>query len=276
MNLPVVANSLELYLAEIARFSLLSREEEHELATRYRKYDDLEAAHTLISCNLRFVVKIAHEYRHYGMRFMDLIQEGNIGLMMAVKKFDPERGVKLISYAVSWIRAYMQNFIIRSWSMVKLGTTRLQRKLFYGMGRARSGEELDYDRMAESLGVATDELKEMKVRKEERDISLNQALTDGTGVTHLDLLADPRPDQEEDLGELEEGSRRKVQIGVALNGLSSRERFIVEKRSMAERPMTLQAIGEVFHISRERVRQIERSALMKLRRSLGEVLTTSH
>ena len=137
LQLPVAPDSFEHYMSQIHRFPLLSREEEQQLALRYRHEGDLEAAHTLICANLRFVVKIANEYRRYGMKLLDLVQEGNIGLMMAVKKFDPQRGIRLISYAVWWIRAYIQNFIIRSWSLVKLGTTQAQNKLFFKLGQAR-------------------------------------------------------------------------------------------------------------------------------------------
>ena len=241
MELPVVADSLSLYLAEINRFPLLSREEEYELAMRYRKKNDLEAAHRLILSNLRFVVKIACEYRHFGFRLLDLIQEGNIGLMMAVKKFDPTRGVRLISYAVRWIRAYIQDFILRSWSLVKLGTA--QRRLFH----KRALPEPDHERLGE------------------RDLSLDQGLSEDSDETHLDLLSDVRPNQEEVLGELEERENLKGRVEEALKGLSSKERFIIEKRILSDHPMTLREIGELFHISKERVRQIEGSALRKLK-----------
>ena len=136
MNLPTATNTLDLYISEINRFAILTPEEEFKLAVRYKKYNDMEAAEKLVVSNLRFVVKIAHEYRNYGVKLLDLVQEGNVGLMHAVKKFDPYKGYRLISYAVWWIRAYMQNFIIRTWSLVKIGTTQNQRKLFFKLNQA--------------------------------------------------------------------------------------------------------------------------------------------
>ena len=138
-NLPVVKNSLESYLTQINQFPLLTQEEEFKLATRYRKDNDIEAAQKLITSNLRFVVKVVFEYKSYGVKLLDLIQEGNIGLMMAVKKFDPYKGYRFISYAIWWIRAYIQNFIIKTWSLVKIGTTQAQKKLFYKIGKVRKG-----------------------------------------------------------------------------------------------------------------------------------------
>lgn len=272
MYLPVVSRSQDQYLMEINRFPLLSKEEEYELAMRFRWENDLEAAHRLICSNLRFVVKVAHEYRNYGFRLLDLIQEGNIGLMMAVKKFDPQKGVRLISYAVRWIRAYIQDFIIRSWSLVKLGTTQAQRKLFYKLGQAERAlpyQDFNYEKVAGSLGVTSAELKEMEVRRGDRDLSLDKEIGEEGSVTHLDCLADGRPNQEELIGEHEEklSTARKVQE--ALRRLSLRERFIIEKRLLAEKPLTLQEIGDRLHLSRERVRQLEKAALAKSRKSIG-------
>lgn len=274
MYLPVISNSLDHYLMEINRFPLLSREEEQELARRYYRNKDLEAAHRLICCNLRFVVKVAHEYRHYGLRFLDLVQEGNIGLMMAVKKFDPTRGVRLISYAVRWIRAYIQEFIIRSWSLVKMGTTQTQRKLFYKLGQARRAltyHNFDYEKVASALGVTAAELKEMEVRRGERDLSLDEKIGEGSPVTHLDCLTDGRPNQEELLGERQEKLAQRQKVKQALRGLNFRERFIIEKRILADNHLTLQEVGDRFHLSRERVRQIEKAALAKLRKGLAVV-----
>lgn len=272
MYLPVLSRSLDQYLMETNRFPLLSREEENALAMRFRREKDLEAAHRLICSNLRFVVKVAYEYRNYGLRFLDLIQEGNIGLMMAVKKFDPQKGVRLISYAVRWIRAYIQDFIIRSWSLVKLGTTQAQRKLFYKLGRAQRAlpyQNFDYEKVAGDLGVTAAELREMEVRKDERDISLDEEICQGGYVTHLDCLTDNRPNQEELIGEQEEKLAREQKIKRALAKLNFRERFIIEKRLLADKPLTLQEIGDRFHVSRERVRQMEKAALTKLRKGIG-------
>jgi RNA polymerase sigma-32 factor len=268
MQLPVVSPPLSCYLAEINRFPLLSRDEEYQVALRLRQRNDLEAAHKLVCSNLRFVVKIAQEYRQYGHNLLDLIQEGNIGLMKAVKKFDPSRGVRLISYAVRWIRAYIQEFILKSWSLVKLGTTQAQRKLFYRLTQAQKAlpyEDFDYDKVAKKIGVSGRELKEMEVRKGERDLSLDEGLNEEGSATHLDMLADDRANQEELLADREEDLNTKSQAKVLLRGLNPRERFIIENRVMAGKPITLQDIGERFGISRERVRQIEKSALAKLK-----------
>src|SRR3989304_7629306 len=183
-RLPVVKNSLETYLVQINRFSLLTQEEEFQLAVRYRKHNDIEAAHELITSNLRFVVKVAFEYKAYGVKLLDLIQEGNIGLMMAVKKFDPDKGYRFISYAVWWIRAYIQNFIIKTWSLVKIGTTQAQKKLFYKIGKERKGLEADgpnekkYELLAKDLDVTKEDIIEMEQRMSSRDLSLDTPFDD--------------------------------------------------------------------------------------------------
>ncbi|MBI5655448.1 MAG: sigma-70 family RNA polymerase sigma factor, partial [Geobacter sp.] len=169
MTLPIVADSLSLYFAEIKKFPVLSQEEEHELAVRFYRDKDIEAAHRLITANLRFVVKIAAEYRAYGMKMLDLIQEGNVGLMMAVRKFNPHRGIRLISYAVWWIRAYIQNYISSSWSLLKIGTTQAQKKLFFKLSQAKNAimELMGHDdtrATAEALDVKETEIIEMDQR----------------------------------------------------------------------------------------------------------------
>ncbi len=273
MQFPALSHPLSCYLAEINRFPLLSREEERELALRLRQQNDLDAAHKLVCSNLRFVVKIATEYRQHGHNLLDLIQEGNVGLMMAVRKFDPTRGVKLISYAVRWIRAYIREFILKTWSLVKLGTTQAQRKIFYKLGQAQRAlpyEDFDYDKVAEKMGVSGSELKEMEVRKGERDLYLDGALAEGGSATHLDFLADDQANQEELLANLEDDLGIKSQARTILRGLEPRERFIIENRIMAGKPMTLQDIGDRFGISRERVRQIEKTVLTRLKRKFQE------
>src|SRR5574340_985437 len=190
-------------MTEISRFPVLTAEEEFRLAIRLVKYNDMEAAEKLVVSNLRFVVKIAHEYRNYGVKLADLIQEGNIGLMHAVKKFDPYKGYRLISYAVWWIRAYIQNFIIKSWSLVKIGTTQAQRKLFFKLSQARKRLETlaekkpEFSEIADSMGVKTRELEEMHVRMSNRDLSLDSFANDETDSPHLlDYLAYEGEDQE--------------------------------------------------------------------------------
>lgn len=270
MNLPVVTDSYENYMTQINRFALLSRREEHDLAVRYRRDGDLDAAQALVCANLRFVVKIAQEYRNYGLKSLDLIQEGNIGLMMAVKKFDPDRGIRLITYAVWWIRAYMQNFIIKSWSLVKIGTTQSQKKLFFKLNQAReaikqlTGGE-DAAEIARELNVSDTEVNEMSQRMNGHDTSLDRELLDGEGFSLLDTLADEGCNQEEFLGRKEEHEQRQSAVESALTVLNDRERQIVEKRILNDSPLTLQEIADDYGISRERVRQLEKNALNKLR-----------
>ena len=266
-------DSFSHYVAEINRIPLLTQEEETELAKRYRKYDDLAAAHRLVTANLRFVVKIAGEYRGYKMRMMDLIQEGNLGLMRAVKKFDPERGYRLISYAVWWIRAYIQDYIIRTWSLVKVGTTQLQKKLFFKLGKVRGfldGDEVDtaeINALSDSSGEDA-KVREFCQRLNARDFSLDRALTDGD-TTYLDMLADEGDDQEKLLLDEEVEVNRRRLIDEALTKLTPREREVITRRFFAGTTKTLQDIGDELGITRERVRQLESNALKKLAGILG-------
>ena len=274
-HLPVVIDTWDHYLAQISRFDLLSREEEYELATRYRRRGDLESAHRLICANLRFVVKIANEYRAYGMKGLDLVQEGNIGLMMAVKKFDPERGVRLITYAVWWIRAYIQSFIIRSWSLVKIGTTQAQKRLFFKLSQAReairrlTGGEDDLEEVARQLHVRDEEVTEMTLRMGARDASLDLELNEGDDYTLMDSLADDRDNQEDQLLQREEQTLLSARVQQALGRLNERERRIVHDRILSDHPLTLQELAEVYGISRERIRQLEKNALEKLKGTLA-------
>jgi RNA polymerase sigma-32 factor len=271
--------ALELYLSEINRFPLLSLEEEQRLARSHRDLGDTRAAHALVTANLRFVVKVAHEYRAYGLRLADLIQEGNIGLMRAVQKFDPDKGIRLISYAVWWIRAYIQNFLLRSWSMVKVGTTQAQRKLFFSLGRTRralcanEGEgglgPDDFRRIARRLRVKPSEVEEMEQRMDGRDVSLDAPVGEDGGAAHLDFVAGREPGADLELGEAEEKLQLRLAVAQALERLDERERFIIVKRVMSDRPMTLKELGEHFGFSRERARQLEIRAKQKLRSSLG-------
>jgi RNA polymerase sigma-32 factor len=274
LELPVVAGTLDLYIAEINQFPILTAEEEFALAVRLKKFNDLEAAEKLIVSNLRFVVKIAHEYRNYGVKLPDLIQEGNIGLMHAVKKFDPYRGYRLISYAVWWIRAYIQNFVIKSWSLVKIGTTQAQRKLFFKLGQARKRLETmaernpEFAEIAETLGVKAHEIEEMDMRMSNRDLSLDAAVSEDGDSTHMDFLVYEGEDQEESLIRKEEKDLVQQNIAGALSTLSEKEIFIIKHRVMADVPLTLQEIGDKYNITRERARQIEKQALKKLRLSI--------
>jgi RNA polymerase sigma-32 factor len=274
LKLPAVTGTLDLYINEINRFALLTPEEEFKLAVRLKKYNDLEAAEKLIVSNLRFVVKIAHEYRNYGFKLADLIQEGNIGLIHAVKKFDPEKGYRLISYAVWWIRAYIQNYLIKSWSIVKIGTTQAQRKLFFKLSQAKkqlesiSKTKPEFAEIASSLGVKGSEVAEMDIRMGSRDVSLNELIGDDGENSHLDFLAFDGENQEVSLIKNEERSLVKQNITAALSGLNEREKYIILNRVMADNPETLQEIGDKYNITRERARQIEKQALKKVQLAL--------
>lgn len=274
-NLPVVKNPLETYLMQINQFPLLTPEEEFELAVRYRKYNDIKAAQKLITSNLRFVVKVAFEYKSYGVKMLDLIQEGNIGLMMAVKKFNPYKGYRFISYAIWWIRAYIQNFIIKSWSLVKIGTTQTQKKLFYKIGKVRKALESDladkdedekYEIIAKDLDVSEEDIIEMEQRMSSRDLSLDTPFDDDQELTHLELIQEDSPNQEEALAEEEERKIRELQIQNAMKKLNEKELYVIKNRIMADEPLTLQEIGNHLKLSRERVRQIESEALKKLKK----------
>jgi RNA polymerase sigma-32 factor len=307
--------SLARYLAEIEAYKLLSPEEEQELARRYREEGDLKAAERLVTANLRFVVKIAMEHRRFlpALRFeseggrgelvrlLDLIQEGNIGLMMAVKKFDPERGYRLISYAVWWIRAYIQKYLLSNYSLVKLGTTQAQRKIFYKLAQAKreleslpvpasagSGGEVmprgggtglpalvardqaDYAALAEALDVKEKELMETDLRMARRDFSLDAEMAKGEETTFLDALPDQSVSQEEALGDREEKDILKQALDLARGDLNEREAYIIQERFFSDSQVTLQEIGDKYGISRERARQIEEKALAKIRKRLQD------
>ena len=274
LKLPVVTGTLDLYINEINRFTLLTPEEEFKLAVRLKKYNDMEAAEKLIVSNLRFVVKIAHEYRNYGFKLADLIQEGNIGLIHAVKKFDPYKGYRLISYAVWWIRAYIQNYLIKSWSIVKIGTTQAQRKLFFKLSQAKkqleslSKTKPEFAEIASSLGVKSSEVAEMDLRMGSRDVSLHEFIGDDGENSHIDFLAFEGEKQEVALIKNEERSLVKQNITAALATLNERETYIILNRVMADNPETLQKIGDKYNITRERARQIEKQALKKVQLAL--------
>jgi RNA polymerase sigma-32 factor len=274
LDVPAVTGTLDLYMAEISRFPILTADEEFRLAVRLRKYNDMEAAEKLVVSNLRFVVKIAHEYRNYGLKLSDLVQEGNIGLMHAVKKFDPYKGYRLISYAVWWIRAYIQNYIIKSWSLVKIGTTQAQRKLFFKLSQAKkklqslSEKKPEFGEIAETLGVRPEEIEEMDLRMSGRDLSLDVPVKEGGESTHMDYLMSEGEDQETALIRKEERALVQHNIAGALARLSEKESFIIRNRVMADDPLTLQEIGDRYQITRERARQIEKQALRKLAQAI--------
>jgi RNA polymerase sigma-32 factor len=275
--LPVPTTSLEHYLAEISNYAILGRKEEYNLAMKYKKDGDLEAARKLITHNLRFVIKISNEYKDYGMNILDLIQEGNIGLMKAVQRFDPTRGYRLISYAVWWIRAYIQNYIIRTYSLIKLGTTEAQRKLFYKLRSTKlkmgiTDEKPTYKEfkaIAKKLKVPVESVIEMDQRIIGKELSLN-ALVSRTGekATYMEFIEDQAASQEDLISNIQEQEKVKRHLKIAVKSLNEREQYIVKNRLLKHKPLTLDALSKELKISKERVRQIEKSALRKMRNFL--------
>lgn len=268
--------SLSAYLQEIGRHPLLSPEEERALARSYRENGDRRAAHALVTANLRFVVRVASRYAGYGLRLADLIQEGNLGLLKAVTKFDPDQGIRLVTYASWWIRAYIQSYILQSWSMVKIGTTQAQRRLFFALARtrralARPGEDDDLDeRVARHLRVRPEEVREASRRMEGRDQSLDAPGPDGS-LSSLDRLVAGEELPDEQLSRVRESARVRRGVHEALAQLDDRERTIAEQRFMADDPTSLQDLGDRFGFSRERARQLEIRARGKLRAALEEL-----
>jgi RNA polymerase sigma-32 factor len=276
MNYPVVSNRPDQFLNQVRSIKPLTPEQEHSLAVRYHEEGDIEAAHELVVSHLPFVVKIAFQYRHYKVPVADLIQEGTIGLMKAVKRFDPYRGFRLVSFAVWWIKAYMKNFILRSWNLVKLGTTQAQRKLFFRMGDI--GEHLEEEEreerikdLAEELQVKEDDVIEMEARVKAREWSLDANVGEDGSTTALDLLQDESDSQETLLIESETATNLTSVTKKALKKLDPRERFIINKRFLEDVPWTLQKLGDHFGTSRERVRQLESRALGKLKSELTPI-----
>jgi RNA polymerase sigma-32 factor len=264
---------LTQYMNEIRRYPLLSREEEHELAVKYAQTGDVNVARRLITANLRLVVKIAHEYRRAHRNLLDLVQEGNVGLMQAVKKYDPYRGVKLSSYAAWWIRAYILKFILNNWRLVKIGTTQAQRKLFFNLRKEKEkleklGVVPEAKLLAERLDVTENEVNEMERRLGSGELSLDAPLgrDDEGGSTHLDMLesaGEQRPDVAAEGDEFRALLRQKLEAFEKT--LRGREQTIFHERLHAESPLTLQEIGERYNISRERARQLEKRLTGKLR-----------
>ena len=281
MNAVTLREPLNIFLKEIDKYPVLDKEEEYKLAVRYHDEMDLEAANTLVVSNLRFVVKVAREYLSYGFPLSDLIQEGTMGLMKAVKKFDPYKGYRLISYAVWWIRAGIQNHIMKFWSQVKIGTTQAQRKLFHKIGRAKKElnientemTEQEVSKVAKLFGVKDKDVIDMEFRMASRDYSLDAASTEDNSVTYLDTLSDWRATQEEVLQsiEIEELSSHGIKAG--FEKLSPREQKVIESRYLKSSPEKLRELGDELGISKERVRQIEVHALKKLKGAVENVMS---
>ena len=275
-------NNIDAYMRQIKEHPLLDPVEEQRLARAHRDDGDLAAAHKLVVSNLRFVVKIAHEYRHYGLKMLDLVQEGNVGLMIAVKKFDPDRGYRLISYAVWWIRAQIQTFIQRSWSLVKVGMSSARRKLFFKVRSERAKVEQDgapdnaiAQTIAERLGVTEAQVNEMEIVMAGRDFSLDAELGDsGGGATHLDMLQSEAESQETTFANREEVQLLHATLDEVKKTSNDKERYIIDHRLLGDDPESLQQIGDHFGVSRERIRQLESRVLTKLKTSLVDA--TAH
>ena len=268
---------LQRYLAEIRRFPLLTREEEHRLAVEYKEFGKVEAAYKLVMANLRLVVMIAREYQKAFRNLLDLIQEGNMGLMEAVKNFDPYRGVRFPSYAVWWIRAYMIRYIMNDWRMVKIGTTQAQRKLFFNLQKEK--EKLETEGLtpgpkllAQRLNVKEDEVVEMEQRLASRDLSVDMPMGDEEEATLLHFLPDQKESPEEQIAENQYQQLLREKMEDFAGGLKDKELVIFRERLLNEEPLTLREIGEKYEISRERVRQIEERVKKKLKTYLGKEL----
>ncbi len=265
------------YMASLNRYPIMNKEEEAKVARLFVETGKAEYAHRLVTSNLKFVAKITYKYANTGHEMMDLIQEGNEGLMAAVRKFDPEKGYKLISYAVWWIKAYLNRYIISNHSSVKLGTTQAQRKLFFSMRSEKArllaeknGGEVTNEEMAELLSVQPHEIEEMEIRLAGRDFSLQSPLGlhsgDGDRTTFQDQLIDPNPDQSQVVENAMIADKIKELLTTL--DLNAKERYIVQHRLMNTDPVTLQAIGERFSVSRERIRQIEANLKDKIRQAI--------
>ncbi len=280
-TLPSIAISpegnLQRYLQEIRKFPMLEPEEEYMLAKRWREHQDAEAAQKLVTSHLRLVAKIAMGYRGYGLPVSELISEGNVGMMQAVKRFDPERGFRLATYAMWWIRASIQEYILHSWSLVKMGTTAAQKKLFFNLrrlkGQLQAIEEGDMSpenvkKIATTLDVSEDEVISMNRRLTSPDHSLNAPVrSDGEGEWQ-DWLVDESESQETLIADAEEMDKRRELLADAMETLNERERHILTERRLQDDPTTLEDLSKVYGISRERVRQIEVRAFEKLQKSM--------
>ncbi|MBA4048294.1 MAG: RNA polymerase sigma factor RpoH [Sphingomonas sp.] len=270
--------SLNRYLAEIKKFPILSAEQEYMLAKRFEEHGDTEAAAQLVTSHLRLVAKIAMGYRGYGLPVSELISEGNIGLMQGVKKFEADRGFRLATYAMWWIRASIQEFILRSWSLVKMGTTAAQKKLFFNLRRMKARLDAfedgdlrpeDLAKIAKDLGVTEAEVTSMNRRMAlGGDTSLNVPMREDGEGQWQDWLADDAPLQDERVAEAQEADVRHTMLVSAMESLNEREKFILTERRLTDDPKTLEELSQVYGVSRERVRQIEVRAFEKLQKAM--------
>src|ERR1700691_5949867 len=276
--------NLSRYLQEIRKFPMLQPEQEYMLAKRWREHGDRDAAHKLVTSHLRLVAKIAMGYRGYGLPLSELISEGNVGMMQAVKRFDPDRGFRLATYAMWWIRAAIQEYVLHSWSLVKMGTTAAQKKLFFNLrklkGRMEEWEQGDLPpetvrTIATELQVPEFEVIEMNRRLGSADTSLNALVGNDADSEWLELLPDERPSHEILLADRDEFQQRKEKLGAALKVLNQRERDIIVERRLKDDPSTLEELSHRYAVSRERIRQIEVRALEKLRHAMLHPANTS-
>ena len=282
-NIPALSgeNNLSRYLHEIRQFPMLEQDEEYMLAKRWVEHQDVDAAHRLVTSHLRLVARIAMGYRGYGLPVNELISEGNVGMMQAVKRFDPEKGFRLATYAMWWIRASIQEYILHSWSLVKIGTTAAQKKLFFNLRRLKHRLQAIDDgdlspehvtKIADELRVSEDEVVQMNRRLAAPDRSLNAPMRiEGEGEWQ-DWLADESESQETLYGEHEELERRRTMLAGAMGVLNDRERRILHERRLREDPATLEDLSQEFGVSRERIRQIEVRAFEKLQRAVREAV----
>ena len=273
--------SLNRYLSEIRKFPVLKPEQEYMLAKRYQEHGDPKAAEQLVTSHLRLVSKIAMGYRGYGLPVSELISEGNIGLMQGVKKFDPDRGFRLATYAMWWIRASMQEFILRSWSLVKIGTTAAQKKLFFNLRRMKNNLQAFEDgdlnpeavaKIATDLGVSEEEVHNMNRRMAMGgDTSLNVPMREDGDGQWQDWLVDDEPLQDERVADAQEGDMRHAMLSEALDSLNDREKHILTERRLIDEPKTLEELSQTYNVSRERVRQIEVRAFEKLQKAMMRI-----
>ena len=265
--------SLDHYIQVVRAVPVLSKEEEFDLATRLHENDDLEAAQRLILSHLRFVVHIARGYTGYGLPLGDLIQEGNIGLMKAVKRFDPKVGVRLVSFAVHWIRAEIHEYVLKNWRLVKVATTKAQRKLFFNLRKAKSRlgwlSHDETEAVAEDLGVSASEVTRMERRLSGRDISFDGSATDEDEYAPVAYLPSPDSDPADVVEQADWQADSRQRLGKALSELDERSRDIVQRRWLAEKKETLHELAAEYKVSAERIRQIEANAMRKLRGSIA-------
>ncbi len=284
MNLPILSSegNLAFYLQEIKKFPILSPEEEFMLAKRFKEHGDTKAAHKLVTSHLRLVAKIAMGYRGYGLPITDLISEGNVGIMQAVKKFDPDKGFRLATYAMWWIRAQIQEYVLHSWSLVKIGTTAAQKKLFFNLKKLKNQLEAFDDKglspenareIASKLNVKEAEVNEMNNRLFGGDQSLNTPVNDEADTEWQDILIDTKVTQDINYENKDEYLYRKKLFSDSLSALNNREREILTQRKLQDNPKKLEELSIKYKISRERIRQIEEKAIEKIKKEIAKKIT---